>query len=88
MRSLREDERDEIESVKHLIKHVITKPNIEGFKIWEAVLGLSEIAEKYVVSGIVSEEELNELTDIDDVKELITKLMGKIVNYMETGDTR
>ena len=62
MRPLREDERDEIESVKHLIKYVLTKPNIEPFKVWEAVLQLDSIAKKYVLSNIIKEEELNELS--------------------------
>ena len=87
MRPLREDERDEIEAVKYLIKYVNTKPNVEGFEVWNAVLKLDEIGRKYVLTGIVSEEELSELTDLEDSKELISRLMGKIKDYIETGKT-
>lgn len=76
MRALRDDERDEIESVKHLIKYVITKPNIESFKIWDAVTQLDEIGKKYVISGIVTEEELAELCDLEDIKYLMDKLFS------------
>ncbi len=83
MRSLREDERDEIECVKHLIKYVITKPNVPAFKVWEAMKELETIGEKYVVSGIVTEEELNELIDLEDFKELIEKFMSLLINFLK-----
>ena len=87
MRPLREDERDEIEALKYLIKHVNTKPNVEGFRIWEAMLEVQRIGNKYVMSKIVTEEELGELLDLDDMKELLSKLSGKIKSSIETGDT-
>lgn len=81
MRSLREDERDEFECVKYLIKYVITKPNIPAFKVLEAMKELETIGEKYVVSGIVTEEELSELIDLEDFKELIEKFMSILITY-------
>ena len=83
MRNLREDERDEIEAVKHLIKHVITKPNVEAFMLYEAVIELNRIGQKYVIGGIVSDNELNELLDLDDMKEVIEKFLGKVNSYIE-----
>lgn len=84
MRPLREDERDEIESVKHLIKYVITKQDIEAYKIWDAVLQLNSIGEKYVSTNTVTESELSELCDLDDMKELVTKLMSKFAHLAKT----
>jgi len=83
MRPLREDERDEIEAVKYLIKYVVTAKNIEAFKIWDAMKKLDEIAKKYVLTGIVSEEELSELTDFDDSKELVTKFIYVLIDDLE-----
>ena len=83
MRPLREDERDEIEAVKHLIKYVITSRNIKEFEMWNAVKKLEELGKKYVLTGIVSEEELCELTDLDDNKELVSKLMNILIRYLE-----
>jgi|GEM_PF-5139691 len=88
MRALREDERDEIECVKHLIKYVNTKPNIESHEIWNAVLQLNDIGKKYVISNIVSQKELNELCDLDDMKELIEKLMFRLISHIENNNKK
>jgi hypothetical protein len=78
MRSLREDERDEIESVSHFIKYINCKKNARDFEIFEAMLKLKELSEKYVESNIVTEEELAQLSDIDDIKELVERFLVKL----------
>jgi hypothetical protein len=82
LRSLREDERDEIEAVKYLIKYVLSKPNVEDFRVWEAVTELNRIGQKYVISGIIIEEELNELLELDDMKEVISKMLNIFANHL------
>jgi hypothetical protein len=84
-RPLREDERDEIESVKYLIKSVLFQPNVENFRIWEAVLKLKEIGEKYVISEIVTEEEIEELMEFDDMMDLMQKLLCRIESSLISG---
>lgn len=88
MRPLREDERDEIESVKHLIKYVLTKPNIEEFQIYGALKELEKIGKKYVLSGIVTEKELAELTDLDDSKELVEKFMSMLFKNINAEEAK
>ena len=77
-RALREDERDEIECVKHYIKYINTKPNVQLYEIWSAVLKLEEIGNKYVMSNIASEQELSELICLDEMKDLASVLFSRI----------
>ena len=88
MRSLNDDEIDEIESVKYFIKYVNLKPNVEGFKLWEAIQKLQDLDAKYIISGIVSEKELSDLLDLDDMKDVISKFMDNIINHMEKDDLK
>lgn len=83
MRSLTADERSEIESIKFLIKYTLSKPEIEDYKIWDAVEQLEQIGKKYVISEIVQQEELDELLDLDDMKELIEKFMTRLINHLK-----
>lgn len=82
MRDLSEVERDEIEAIKHYVKYVITKPNVEDYKIWDAILKLEDMSKKYVLSGIIKEKELNELFDLDDSKELVQKLFSMLCKHI------
>ena len=77
MRALREDERDEIESVKHFVKYVISRRDAPGWEIFDAMIKVAHIGNKYVMSEIVTEEELSELIDLEDVKEVLSKLTSK-----------
>lgn len=83
MRPLREDERDEIEAAKHFIKYVNSSKDVPGFEIWHAMMKLKEVSEKYVIPGVVSEEELNELIEVDDLKEVIMKLFSHLEKYLK-----
>lgn len=83
MRTLREDERDEIESVKHLIKYVLTKPDIQAYQIWGAILELDKVGKRFVLSGIVTETELSELLELEDMKELMQRFMLEIRKHLE-----
>lgn len=86
MRPLREDERDEIESVKHFIKYVNSNHEAEGFEVWAAMLKIQAISEKYILNGTATEEELAELLEIDDMKELLQKLMSHIKKFLKEQD--
>lgn len=79
MRSLREDERDEVESLGHLVKHVISKKDVDEALVYHAVLQYDEIMKKYLQTKIVSEEELNELLDIDDFRQLMDMFLKNIL---------
>lgn len=83
MRQLREDERDEIESVKHFVKYVTSKQDIAGWEVWEAMMKIQIIGDKYVLTQIVSEEELSELLELDDMKDLFTKLVSHIKKFIK-----
>jgi len=83
MRQLREDERDEIEAVKHFLKYVISKRDAEGYEVWEAMMKIEAIGHKYVIPEIVTEEEMAELIEVDDVKEILQKLMSLIKNFLK-----
>ncbi len=83
MRQLREDERDEIESIKHFVKYVNSKHDAAGWEIWEAMLKVEQLGKKFVLSGIVTEEELEELIDTDDIKDIILKLMSQLEKYLK-----
>jgi hypothetical protein len=83
MRALLEIERDEIEAVSHFIKHVLTKTDVEDFKVWEAVKELERVSHKYVVSKIITEKELDELLDLEEMKELMSKLFEIIKKRLE-----
>lgn len=82
MRTLREDERDEIESVKHLVKYINTKPDVQDFEVYNALMQLDKIAKKYVISNIVTEDELDELIEVDDLKELIGRFMNMLIKHL------
>lgn len=84
MRALLEVERDEIEAVSHFIKYVLTCPNVEDFKVWDAMLQLDTISKKYVLSGIITEQELEEVLDLEEMKELVSKLFNIIRKKLET----
>lgn len=83
MRQLREDERDEIEAAKYFIKYVNSSKDALGFEVWHAMMKIKEIADKYVLNGIVSEEELNELIEVDDIKDVVQKLFMHLQNHLK-----
>jgi hypothetical protein len=83
MRALREDERDEIESLKYFLKYINSKSNAEDWEVWEAMTKIQAMGDKYVLTEIVSEEELSELLDIDDVKEVFSKLLSPIKKFIK-----
>ncbi len=83
MRQLREDERDEIEAAKYFIRYVNSSKDAPGFEVWHAMMKIKEIADKYVLSGIVSEEELNELIEVDDLKDVIEKLFMHLEKHLK-----
>lgn len=76
-----EDERDEIEAVRHLMKYVLIKHNVECSMIWRAILELEKIGHKYVLPGIATEEELSELLDLEDMKEFVDNYEGMAHAY-------
>jgi len=88
MRALREDERDEIQAVSYLIKHVLIKADVEGSMIWRAILELEKIGKKYVLNDTCTEDELSELLELDDMKDLVRKLYSKIEHYAKTGEIK
>jgi hypothetical protein len=83
MRALREDERDEIESLKHFLKYINSKANAEGWEVWEAMMKIQSMGDKYVLTHIVTEEELSELLDIEDMKEVFSKLISHIRKFVK-----
>lgn len=83
MRQLREDERDEIESIKHFVKYVNSKHDVEGWEIWAAMMKVEQLGKKYVLTEIVTEEELSELIDTDDIKEILMKLLAQFTKYLK-----
>jgi hypothetical protein len=74
MRPLREDERDECESTMHFVKYVLSNRWATGADIMEAMLKVSSLGDKYVLTEIISEQELSEIMEIDDMRELLHKL--------------
>lgn len=83
MRALREDERDEIESLKYFLKYINSKANAEGWEVWEAMLKIQAMGDKYVITEIVSEAELSELLELDDMKEVFQKLVSHIKKFVK-----
>lgn len=83
MRALREDERDEIESLKYFLKYINSKANDEGWEVWEAMLKIQAMGDKYVITEIVSEAELSELLELDDMKEVFQKLVSHIKKFVK-----
>jgi len=83
MRALREDERDEIESVKHFLKYINSNSNVHPFEIWEGMMKVKDITEKYIVSEIASEEELSELIEVDDIKDVLFKLLALLKKHLK-----
>jgi len=75
MRQLREDERDEIESVGHFIKYILSNKDARDYEVWHAMLKMEHLAYKYVIPEIISDSELEEFLDLDEMKEVVKKLM-------------
>jgi hypothetical protein len=83
VRKLREDELDEILSVKYLVKSINLNAKRQSCEVWHAVKELARIGEKYVCSGLIEENEINELLDLDDMKELVARLFQYINDHLD-----
>lgn len=79
MNSLNDNEKDEIESIKHKIKYILKKPNVQDLEIYRVIMELDEIGKKYIISNKYSQNEFNELMDLDDVKNLISRFLINIM---------
>ena len=83
MRTLSEHERDEIEAVSHYTKYILSSHDIQDFKIYECMKMIDEIGKKYVLSGIISDDELNKLLDKDDMLDVLQKFINGILKDIE-----
>jgi hypothetical protein len=73
---------DEIESVQHYIKYVSTKPGVDLFELYDAVMKLTEIGNKFALNGY-NEEEISKLINLDDMKEVVISFIEKIQSTPE-----
>ncbi len=83
MKSLSDNEIDEIESIKYLIKYANTDPYIEDHELFEVVMKLNELGKKYVLSELYNNEEFDKILEIDDMKDLIEKFMNMLIKALE-----
>lgn len=77
MKKLSERDMDEIEAVKHYMRYVNTNPDVEDFEIWDAILRLQSVGEKYVLNGY-EEKEMEHLLELHEMKDLMRKFFARL----------
>lgn len=72
---LKEDQINEIESLKHFIKHILLKKPIDIVDLYGCIIKMEEIGKKYILSGICKENELSNILELNDLKEVMNLFM-------------
>jgi hypothetical protein len=81
MKKLSETQMDEIEAVKHYIRYVNSNPLVEDFEIFDAILRLQVIGEKYILNGY-EEKDMDSLLELEDMKDLMQKFLARLTKKL------
>lgn len=80
-RKLNEQEVEEVESIGHFIKYLLSKPNAQDHELWEGMMKMEAHARKMIIENI-DENAYTGLIDLDDMKELVSRMVERIVEHI------
>jgi hypothetical protein len=79
MKKLNEREIDEISACQAYVRYVLLDPDIDDCEVLGAVMMLNRIGIKYVHSGIYERNAVDEYINLEDMKDVVIKLMDVII---------
>lgn len=82
MGNLTEREMEIIESTGLYIKSILADSQVEGYKIWDAVLKLQKISEM-IQGRNITDEQLDSFLKVEEMKELIERFSDVMMDHLK-----